>query len=166
MEIREVEVRDAFKLIEHSDLVAKETYFLAREVGELNVTIEKEESIIKAWRESSLTNFLVCVIDEEIVGSCIVSGRTGRKRLAHLVSLGISVNKAHWGKGIASKMIEKQIQFCKENKVKKINLQVMTDNTKAIELYKKFGFEIEGTERCAIFVNDEYVDNYYMGLIL
>jgi putative acetyltransferase len=39
---------------------------------------------------------------------------------------------------------------------------VYTDNAAAIALYKKFGFEIEGTHRRYAFRNGEYVDAYSM----
>lgn len=166
MEIRRVELKDAKSLIEHSDQVAKETNFLGREVGELNVTVEEESRIISRWNSSKLTNFLVGVDGDKIIASCIISGREGRQRISHVVTLGISVNKEYWGKGIATTMIEKQIQYSRDNGIKKINLEVMTNNVKAIKLYKKLGFKIEGTNTLAICVNGQYIDNYYMGLIL
>lgn len=35
-----------------------------------------------------------------------------------------------------------------------------------IALYKKQGFEIEGTRKHAYIINGQYVDEYYMGKIL
>jgi len=166
MVIREVEVKDAKALIAHSNLVAQETNFLAREVGELDISVEDEEKLIKRWKASPNTNFLVCEIDDEIVASCIISGRQGRKRLAHVVTLGISVNKEYWGNGIATKMMKAQFDFCRHNNIKKVNLEVMVNNDKAKALYEKLGFEVEGIERMAICIDGEYIDNYYMGLIL
>lgn len=166
MIIREVEVKDAKALLVHSNLVAQETDFLAREVGELDISIEDEEKLIRRWKASPNTNFLICEIDSEIVASCIISGRQGRKRLAHVVTLGISVNKEHWGKGIATELMKAQFEFCHNNKIRKINLEVMVNNHKAKALYEKLGFEVEGIERMAICVDGEYIDNYYMGLIL
>jgi L-phenylalanine/L-methionine N-acetyltransferase len=45
----------------------------------------------------------------------------------------------------------------------RIELEVYTDNGPAIHLYKKFGFEIEGTHRMFAFRNGVYVDVYSMG---
>ncbi len=44
----------------------------------------------------------------------------------------------------------------------RIELTVFTDNVGAIALYKKFGFEIEGTHINFAFRNGEYVDVYAM----
>ncbi len=42
----------------------------------------------------------------------------------------------------------------------------MAHNTAGIALYKKQGFEIEGTRRHAYIINGQYVDEYYMAKIL
>ncbi len=44
----------------------------------------------------------------------------------------------------------------------RLELQVYTDNEAAIGLYKKFGFEIEGTLRRMSFRDGQYVDAYAM----
>jgi len=40
------------------------------------------------------------------------------------------------------------------------------DNEKAISLYKKLGFEIEGQLKNAVYIDGKYFDNYIMGLII
>jgi len=42
----------------------------------------------------------------------------------------------------------------------------MTHNKAGIALYKKRGFEIEGTKRHSMLVNSHYVDEYYMAKLL
>jgi L-phenylalanine/L-methionine N-acetyltransferase len=39
-----------------------------------------------------------------------------------------------------------------------LDLRVYVDNSPAIVLYKKFGFDIEGTHRRFAYRNGEYVD--------
>jgi len=47
-------------------------------------------------------------------------------------------------------------------RIDRIELTVFADNPAAVALYKKFGFEIEGTGRNFALRNGEYVDAYYM----
>jgi putative acetyltransferase len=47
----------------------------------------------------------------------------------------------------------------------RIALTVYTDNKAALALYKKFGFEIEGTHRRYAFRDGGYVDAYSMARI-
>ena len=42
----------------------------------------------------------------------------------------------------------------------------MTHNVRGIALYKKMGFEIEGTARHQMQVDGEYVDLHYMSKLL
>ena len=44
----------------------------------------------------------------------------------------------------------------------RLDLRVCVDNSPAIVLYKKFGFDIEGTHRRFAYRNGEYVDAHVM----
>ena len=50
--------------------------------------------------------------------------------------------------------------------IAKIDLQVRTDNKYAIALYKRFGFEIEGKNKRALFINDYFYDYLNMGKVI
>jgi putative acetyltransferase len=47
-------------------------------------------------------------------------------------------------------------------RIERIELTVFADNPSALALYRKFGFEIEGTGKKFALRNGEYVDAYYM----
>jgi RimJ/RimL family protein N-acetyltransferase len=42
----------------------------------------------------------------------------------------------------------------------------MTHNLAAIALYQKAGFRTEGTRRRSLYVDDEYVDEYWMAKLI
>ncbi len=46
--------------------------------------------------------------------------------------------------------------------IRRIELEVYTDNEKAINLYEKFGFKIEGTLKDYVFGDVKYIDAYSM----
>lgn len=46
--------------------------------------------------------------------------------------------------------------------LQRLELEVYCDNSPAVRLYKKFGFEIEGTMKGYAFRAGEYVDVYAM----
>ena len=58
------------------------------------------------------------------------------------------------------------IEWAQQNGVIKIQLQVRTDNERAIQLYNKLGFVVEGKIKQAIKINNTYFDDYIMGLQL
>ena len=78
----------------------------------------------------------------------------------------MTVLKKYWGEGIGGKLINHTIEYCKLNSIKKIELEVRIDNERAIKLYKKFGFEIEGEIKKSVYLNGNYYNCYFMGLLL
>ncbi len=47
-----------------------------------------------------------------------------------------------------------------------IYLHVYARNTRGIHVYEKFGFQVEGRRRAAIYQDGEYLDDLVMGLWL
>ena len=64
-------------------------------------------------------------------------------------------------------MLDTLINWARKNEVvKKINLRVRTDNQRAILLYERKGFVIEGTISKEILLDGKYFDQHWMGLEL
>jgi RimJ/RimL family protein N-acetyltransferase len=69
--------------------------------------------------------------------------------------------------GLGTAMLSKLIELTKKQGLHRMGLTVIADNKPAINLYKKFGFKIEGVKRDAYFGEDgKYHDKIVMGLIL
>ncbi len=106
---------------------------------------------------------LVAVVDGKVVGNLGLhaAGKAARRR--HAASLGMSVHDAYAGQGVGTQLMAAAIDLA-ENwlQYSRIELTVYVDNAPAIALYKKFGFEIEGTLRRYAFRNGEFVDAYTM----
>jgi putative acetyltransferase len=85
-------------------------------------------------------------------------------RRKHVGSIGMAVHDDWQGKGVGTALMAAAVDLADNwlNLVR-IELEVYTDNGPAIHLYKKFGFEIEGTHRMFAFRNGVYVDVYSMG---
>lgn len=58
-----------------------------------------------------------------------------------LGQLGVCVMDDYQGKGIGSKLMKSLMSLAKNNHVQKIYLIVLTENTKAIHMYEKYGFK-------------------------
>ncbi len=80
--------------------------------------------------------YIVAKSQDEIMGFAGIKVILDEAELMNIVTKKDSRNL-----GIATKMMGKIIQICKENKVSKINLEVNVKNTIAINLYKKYNFE-------------------------
>ncbi|GAB6072846.1 ribosomal protein S18-alanine N-acetyltransferase [Venenivibrio stagnispumantis] len=71
----------------------------------------------------------------------------------------ISVKPEYQQKGIGKEIMNYIINFCKSNNVKYIYLEVAENNQKAINLYKKFGFEVYN-------IRKDYYENNINALLM
>lgn len=105
---------------------------------------------------------LVACIDENIVGDLALQVEASPRR-SHVATFGISVAAHAQGRGVGSALMREMINLCDNwMRIERIELTVFADNPAALALYRKFGFEIEGTGRKFALRNGEYVDAYYM----
>jgi putative acetyltransferase len=110
-------------------------------------------------------HILVSVVDGEVIGT-IGLHTFSRPRINHRGEIGMMVHDDWQGKGVGSAMMRAIIELAdKWLNLARIELTVYTDNEPAIALYRKFGFEIEGTLRKYAFRDGEFVDAYSMARI-
>jgi putative acetyltransferase len=122
----------------------------------------------EAWRKrlaeppEGLYSLVACV-EGEVVGSLGLETSPTRLRMRHVGSIGMAVRDDWQGKGIGTALMEAALDLA-DNwlNLERIELRVYVDNSVAVALYKRFGFEIEGTHRRLAFRNGEYVDAYSM----
>lgn len=163
--IRNASLEDAEKLVELMKKLDIETTFLLREPDEFTLNVEQEQRFIESKLDSEAELFLLAEVDGEIIGSCAINGST-RKRLSYIASLGIALTEEYWGLGIGKKLMKAAIRWAKANGITRITLQVDTSNYRAISLYTRLGFQVEGT-----FINDKkladgsYRNGYSMALL-
>jgi putative acetyltransferase len=83
--------------------------------------------------------------------------------MSHSAHLVMMVSPVYWGLGICSQLMTAVLDLA-ENwlNLKRVELEVHTDNPAAIGLYQKFGFEIEGTKRFHTFGDGRWTDAYLM----
>jgi putative acetyltransferase len=127
---------------------------------------------IEMWRQrlaeppEGLFSLVACV-EGDVVGSLALETSPARWRMRHVASIGMAVRDDWQGKGVGTALLEAAVDLA-DNwlNLTRIELRVYTDNTPAIALYEKFGFEIEGTHRRMAFRQGEYVDGYSMARIV
>ncbi|MDG5471463.1 GNAT family N-acetyltransferase [Jeotgalibacillus sp. ET6] len=144
---------DAKQLSDIRVQIDGETQNMDREKGEAFVDADGFAELIQKDTESRRNLFLVAVVQEEIVGYSRCEGNE-LKRFAHKVEFGVGVLKDYWGLGIGKNLLAESIHWADLNGVIKFTLNVMESNEKAISLYKKFGFQVEG-----ILKNDKLLDD-------
>jgi len=164
MEVREVKKEEAKLLLNMLTQLDKETDMMMFEAGERKSTVEDITQHIKQREKTgSLT---LGVFAENVIVGYLVAERGFANRIKHSYYVHLGILESYHGLGLASRMLEYLINYAKSNSIKRIELTVRVDNNKAISLYKKFGFKIEGTKRYSLYINNSYIDEYYMSRII
>ena len=109
---------------------------------------------------------LVAWADGEIVGHAGLHPAAQSPRRSHAMHLGMTVRTDWHGKGVGSALMEALLALADGwLNVTRLELTVFVDNERAIALYKKFGFELEGTHKAYALRAGRYVDTYSMGRV-
>ena len=106
---------------------------------------------------------LVAEVNGEVVGSCGLHPVGPALRRRHALTLGISVLPAAQGKGVGSALMAALCDYADRwLGALRMELTVYTDNAAAIRLYRKFGFEIEGTFKGYALRDGHFADAHSM----
>lgn len=157
-------IDDTQQLIDFLNIVGGETDYLTFGANAFPLSVSEEKKIILECLEQNICLMLIGKIDNEIVAQLFLQRST--KEFAHIGGIGISVSKQHWGKSIGAHMMLAAMEWAKAHNITKIQLQVRADNQRAVQLYKKLGFDIESTITKAIKIDNVYFDDYIMGMQL
>lgn len=90
-------------------------------------------------------------------------------RNAHIVYLGgVAIHPDFGGKGLGSLMMHEIIALAKAMQKKRIELTTATENSTAIRLYEKMGFQKEGVLKdfCYMKYENRYLDEAVYALLL
>ena len=108
---------------------------------------------------------LVALVENQIVGNIVV-WQSSNPRQVHVGHLGMMVAPTYWGMRIGSQLMAAILDIS-DNwlNLKRVELEVNTDNPIALHLYEKFGFVIEGTKQFHIFGDGRWADSHFMARI-
>ena len=102
---------------------------------------------------------LVAERDGKIVGSAGMHPAGPALRRRHVVMIGLSVVAGAQRQGVGTALMQALCDYADRwMGVLRIELTVYDDNARAIALYRKFGFEIEGRHRGYALRDGRYVD--------
>ena len=165
MMVREINVSDAENLVNLIREVEEESEFMLMEAGERQLTTEQQRIRIENMKKSENSTIFVVEKGNNLVGYLVVMGGTAR-RTKHAVYIVIGLLKDYRGQGIGTKLFVRLEEWARNRGIHRLELTTVTKNEPGVALYKKMGFEIEGTKRDSLFIDGEYVDEYYMSKLL
>ncbi|AGH80895.1 acetyltransferase [Psychromonas sp. CNPT3] len=153
IKIRQIEDKDIRGFYDALCRVANEGIYL------LTHQAPAYEKMQRFVRENIANNHsqYVAVLNEQIIGWADIIPLT-RETMHHVGHLGMGVTLDFRGQGVGSALLEKSIAHAWKQNLKRLELEVFSDNEIAINLYKKYGFKIEGVKKQARLFKNKYQD--------
>ena len=136
------------------------------------VTFEEEtpslgEMIIR-WENIRQMNlpFLVCKIDDMVVGYAYATPYRSRAAYRHTIEESVYVDQVHHNKGIGKALLLALISYCKEIDVRCIVAVVGGYNESSLAMHRRVGFKDVGVLHDVGYKNEKWVDTPILEFII
>ncbi|MCD6550708.1 GNAT family protein [Thermotoga sp.] len=99
----------------------------------------------------------------EYIGGCGINNIDWKNSIAEV---GIFLGRPYWNKGYGTDAMKVLVRFIfNEMNINKIKLGVYSFNKRAMRVYEKVGFKVEGVLREELYREGKYHDVYVMGIL-
>lgn len=161
LRVRKVVFGDLARLNEAINSVCREEIYLATSRG---FSLEQQREFLQNILAQDLP-LVVAEHNSRIIGWCDIIPRT-MEGFTHVGYLGMGVIKPYRGEGLGHTLLSFCLDLARRHGLEKVELEVFSDNIRAIELYKKNGFFTEGIKRKVRKIRDGYQDIQLMAVYL
>lgn len=163
--IRPIKIADADRFLVLCRQLDQETKFMLLEPGERLTTVAEQERRIRMILNQQNQTIFVGEDDDRLVG--YVAGLGGSyRRNQHKADVVVGILQDYTGQGLGAKLLQHLEKWARDQRLHKLELTVMAHNVRAIKLYTKMGFAIEGVSSDSLFVDGRFVDELDMAKIL
>jgi len=107
----------------------------------------------------------VALVGGRVVGWCNIAVNN-KPVYAHCGGLGMGVVDAYRNRGIGSELMRHALRHAKRMGLERVELSVYESNTVAVQLYRQFGFEIEGKKLRGVKIDNRYENLLIMALFM
>ena len=145
--IRSLGPDDADAAVAYGAAICAATDFLARDAGEWTITVEEEVKFLESRLSAERAAMIGAFIDSVLVGLTDFSPVSMTSKMRHRAHFGISVLPEFENRGLGTLLLQTLIECAKNIGYEQLELEVVSNNHKAIHLYKKFSFITCGTIR-------------------
>lgn len=139
-ELRNAEGMDAAAFLGCFIQAHSETDYLTTYPDETEHDLEKVAARLQAGANSASDIEILAFIDGRLAGSAGVNKLRDRDKLRHRAEFGISVLKEFWGLGIGNALTRACIDCAKRAGFLQLELEAVSENARALDLYSKYGF--------------------------
>ena len=159
--IRQAEPGDAEALFDLAETTIAETDFLLRQPGEGPRSAAAWRTILGLQQTGDGNIMLVADIGVCLVGQCgLYRGEYARNR--HTAMIGVAVRQSHVGRGIGKRLLTAAVERARTVGIGRLELTVMVNNDRALRLYRRHGFVVEGQKQGSVKLPGGSVDEIMM----
>lgn len=159
--LRAASTEDASGVHDLIDTVARERRWLLNTEAYWSVAAQRQ-TLLNIRQSGGVT--LIAVAGEgEVVGWLELS-RPVTDLTRHTATLGVSLLPSYRNAGLGTALMRSAEQAGRERGIEKLELTVRSTNTRAVALYERLGWQLEGRAVRAFKQEGVYEDRLYMGL--
>ena len=144
--IRTAELSDAPALVALAHRLSSETDYVTRQPDEVTTTLDEQAALIREHISGPRHLQLVATVDEQVVGGLRFSARP-LVRYQHQGEFGVGIWRDFWGRGIGTALVSTLCSWADSAGIVKLTLIVDSENVRAVSLYERLGFVVEGALR-------------------
>lgn len=138
--IRSLEMEDAESTIRFMKRVYSESEYLTMYPEEFSFTAEEEAEFIRRISISDDEVLLGAFESLELVGTCRIGRISTSSKLKHRGEISISIINDFQGIGLGTFLINEVLAYASKMGISQVELNVASENDRAIRLYDKLGF--------------------------
>lgn len=132
--------KDGKAVLDNFILTHEQTDNLLSYSDESDITAEQEDQFLKNKTESDCEIEILAEVDGIVAGLAGIDSMGSQYKVRHRADFGISVDQEYWGLGIGRALMEACIECAKMAGYEQMELNVVAENTRAIDMYEKAGF--------------------------
>lgn len=124
---------------------------------------------IEAYVQSNIEGkgryaWVICLLDDTAIGEVVINQVDEDNRSANIrIAL---FDPIYYGKGYGTEAMRLAVDYAfRQVKLHRLELGVFDFNPRAIRVYEKLGFRLEGTQRDALLWEGEYHDQHIMSIL-
>lgn len=135
--------------------------------GTMQMPYQSRDDIKQRLENPSQEMHRLVAIDESTGTAIGIIGlHLSKGRRKHVAGIGMAVHDDYQNQGVGTQLMQAALELAEKwLDLKRIELQVYTDNKGAIRLYEKFGFVHEGTHRAFAIRDGKFVDAHAMARV-
>ena len=163
--IRPAVPADAAALLELKQRLDRETSFMMYEAGEREASAQDLAAELDRVAQSANSVVLVADAGDHLAAYVELAGGSFRRSraTAHVV---IGVRADAGGAGVGAALLRNARQWASGHGLHRLELTVMAHNHRAISLYERMGFSLEGRRKECLIFDGQFTDELTMAAIL